>query len=217
MNKLHTKIMEMNFKKTARRFVILALIIVLAGGILTGLMFRTQIGEAVTYHQTYEDGKGNESQKDVKGSERYDGEDREGHERGHDYGESDFFDSGQFTKPSIGAEIVLSAYALLCGLIALFYWLLIMAWLYQASSKAAMNKTLWTILGLFFNLAAVIAFLIARSLQTVCPNCGAYQKSGTFCRVCGTPLQIKCAECGSSIAEKDAYCSNCGKKVPHDN
>jgi ribosomal protein L32 len=208
MNKLQTKIMEMDFKKTAIQFILLSLIIVVLGGILTGLMFRTQINEAITYHQTYENSRENV---------RYDGENREYRERGHDHEESDYFDLGQFTKPTIGATIVSIIYAFLCLLIPLAYWLLVMAWLYQAASKTAMNKTLWTILGLFFNLAAVIAFLIVRSLLSVCSSCGAYQKAGTFCRTCGASLQFKCAECGALIDEKDTYCSNCGKLIMHDN
>lgn len=209
MTKLQTKIMSMDFKKTAKRFILLSLVIVLLGGILTGFMFRTQISEAVTWHQTYESNRGSE---DV----RYDGEhyygDREReHER--EYEGPDFFESGQFTRPTVGAIATFITYVSLCGLLALAYWLLIMAWLYQAASKADMNRTLWTILGLFFNLAAVIAFLIARSQQTVCPSCGAYQKSGVFCRACGASLQMKCGECGTVVDGKAAYCPHCGKPL----
>jgi len=209
----------MDFKKTAKRFILLSLIITVLGGVLTGFMFRTQISEAITYHQTYENSRENSQQKENNENLRHDGElygDRGDHERGHDTEESDFFESGQFTTPTIGATIVFFVYVSLCGLIALAYWLLVIAWLYQASSKAAMNRTLWTILGLFFNLAAVIAFLIMRSLQTVCPSCGTYQKSAAFCRACGTPLQIKCAECGVLVDGKDNYCSHCGKQIIHD-
>ena len=208
MNNLQTKIMNVDFKKTAKRFILLSLIIVALGGILTGFMFRTQISEAITYHQSYENSREND---------RYNGENHEYRERGQDYEESDFFDLGQFTKPTLGAKIVSFTYAGLCALIALAYWLLVMAWLYQAASKAAMNRTLWTILGFFFNLAAVIAFLIMRSLQTACPSCGTYQKAGVFCRACGAPLQIKCAQCGVLVDGKDTYCSHCGKRITHDN
>lgn len=213
MNKFQAKIMNMDFKKTIKRFILLSLIIVVLGGVLTGFMFRTQAGEAITYHQAYENSDENEIQKDNEEDSRYDGENHEGREQGHDYEGSGFFDLGQFTKPAIGAMITLFAYASLCALIVLAYWLLVTAWLYQAASKAAMNRTLWTILGLFFNLAAVIAFLIMRSLQTVCPNCGTYQKSGKFCHACGAPLQIKCTGCGALAGEKDIYCSHCGKRM----
>lgn len=216
MNKLQTITMNTDFKKTAKRFILLSLIIVVLGGILTGFMLRTQISEAIMYHQTYENSSENGTQKDNKENNQYDGENLKYDERGDDYEESDFFDLVQFTKPTLGAKIVSFTYASLCALIALAYWLLVMAWLYQAATKASMNRTLWTILGLFFNLAAVIAFLIMRSLQTVCLSCGTYQKAGAFCRACGAPLQIKCTECGALVDEKDIYCSHCGKRITHD-
>ncbi len=215
MNKLQTKIMNMDSKKTAKRFILLSLIIIILGGALTGFMFRTQISEAITCHQTYENSRENRIQKDNEKNDRYNNQ-VDG-KREHDYEEADFFESGQFTRPTVGAQIVFFTYAALCALIALSYWLLIMAWLYQAASKASMNRTLWTILGLFFNLAAVIAFLIVRSLQMVCPICGTYQKPAAFCRACGAPLQIKCSECGVLVDEKDIYCFCCGKRITHNN
>ncbi|MDD3194164.1 MAG: zinc ribbon domain-containing protein [Oscillospiraceae bacterium] len=205
MTKLQTKIMSMDFKKTAKPFILLSLVTVLLGGVLTGFMFRTQISEAVTWHQTYETGRDSE---DV----RYDGEHYYG-DREREHEGPDFFESGQFTQPTVVAVATFITYVSLCGLLAFAYWLLIVAWLYQAASKADMNRTLWSILGLFFNLAAVIAFLIARSLQTVCPSCGAYQKSGTFCRACGASLQLKCDECGTVVDGKAAYCPHCGKQL----
>ncbi|MBP3038867.1 zinc ribbon domain-containing protein [Bacillaceae bacterium Marseille-Q3522] len=214
MNKLQSKIMNMDFKKTAKRFIVLSLIIVIVGGILTGLMFRTQISEAITYHQTYENSRENRMQEETT---RYNEEYREDGQWEHGFEKADFFESVPFTVPTVGAQIVLFTYAVLCALIGLVYWLLVMAWLYQAAFRASMNRTLWTILGLFFNLAAVVAFLIVRSLQTVCPSCGTYQKAGAFCRACGVPLQIKCTECGVLADGKDKYCSNCGKQIAHDN
>jgi len=202
--------MNMDFKRTARKFIVFSLIFVLLGGILTCFIFRTQIGEAVTYYQTYE-GRG-ESERHRERNESYQHDDNynEYREREHDYMESD-----QFTKPTSGALIVLLAYAVLCVLIAITYWLLVTSWIYQAASNAAMNRTLWTILAFFFNVAAVIAFLIIRSMQATCPNCASYQKKGDFCRVCGSPLETNCTECGELVDRKDKYCSHCGKKLEH--
>ncbi|MDD3227985.1 MAG: zinc ribbon domain-containing protein [Oscillospiraceae bacterium] len=217
MNKLQSKILNMDFKKAAKRFVLLSLLITVLGGALTGFMFRAQISEVITYHQTYENNRENGMQTDSEKNTKYDAENHNDREREHDYEKTGLFESGQFTRPTVGARIVFFTYAALCGLIAIAYWLLVMMWLYQAAAKASMNRTLWTILGLFFNLAAVIAFLIVRSLQTVCPSCGAYQKSAAFCRACGTPLQIKCTECGVLADGKDNYCSHCGKQITHEN
>lgn len=66
MNKFQTKIMNMDFKKTIRRFILLSLIIVVLGGVLTGFMFRTQAGEAIMYHQAYENSGENEIKKITK-------------------------------------------------------------------------------------------------------------------------------------------------------
>lgn len=220
MNKLQARIMNMHFEKTAKRFVVLALLIVILGGVLTGVMFRTQINEAVTHYQTYENDNGNGSQKDYGKNNRYSengyNENRGDRERGHDYEKADFFESGLFTKPSVGAEIVLGVYAGLCLLIALAYWLLIAAWLYQAAAKASMAELLWAALGFFFNIFAVIAFVIVRSLQPVCPGCGVRQKAAAYCRTCGTAMKRKCPGCGASADAEDAYCSHCGKALKND-
>jgi glutaminase len=108
-------------------------------------------------------------------------------------------------------------YAVLCALLALAYWLLIMAWLYQAAAKASMNRTLWTILGLFFNLVAVIAFLIVRSLQAVCPSCGVYQKAAEYCRVCGAPMKCKCAGVAHWSTSKTAIAPTAGRALKNEN
>jgi hypothetical protein len=99
MNKLQANIMNMNFKKTAKRFIILSLIIVVLGGILTGVMFRTQINEAITYCQTYDNNSGNGSQRDYEENDRYYGETHGDYEREHGYENADFFESDLFTKP----------------------------------------------------------------------------------------------------------------------
>ncbi len=71
---------------------------------------------------------------------------------------------------AIGGKILRRSghFVLFGGLIVLWlalgavYWLLVMAWLYKSAVCEGMNKSLWPILGLFFNLFAVFAFLIVR-------------------------------------------------------
>lgn len=59
-------------------------------------------------------------------------------------------------------------YAIIGGLgviwvvLVLAYWFNVVAWLYKNAVNEGMNKSLWPILGLFFNFIAVFAFLIAR-------------------------------------------------------
>ena len=213
MNKLQAYIMKINFKQTAKRFLILSLIIVILGGILTGVMFRTQINEAIAYHQTYENNSMNEAQRDYGENDRYYGENRWGHDGGPNYEKADFLESGLVTKPSVGAVIVLGVYAGLCALLALAYWFLIVAWLYQAAAKASMPELLWAALGFFFNIFAVIVFLVVRSLQPVCPKCGVRQKEAEYCRACGAAMKSKCPGCGAMADARDGYCAHCGKAL----
>lgn len=212
--------MDMNFKKTARRFVLAALLIVILGGAVVGVAYRTQIQEAITYHQTYTERNDSKTQKvqgqTVNGNKNEYFEKENGRARNHEFKRGDFFNSAQITEPSAGAKIVLGVYGLLCLLLGISYWLLIAAWLYQAAEKCAMNGFLWAVLGIFFNLAAVLAFLLLRSRKAICPRCGQRQDTAEFCRACGAPMQLKCSKCGTVMDIRNAYCSHCGKSLKND-
>lgn len=212
--------MNMNFKKAAKRFVLAALLIVILGGAVVGVAYRTQIQEAITYHQTYTEGNGGQTQEvqgqsgNVNKGNYFEKENGIAHN--HEFEHGDFFDSAQITEPSIGAKILLGVYGLLCLLIGISYWFLITAWLYQAAEKCSMNGFLWSVLGIFFNLSAVLVFLLLRSRKAICPRCGLRQNTAEFCRACGAPMQLKCSECGTVMDIRDAYCSHCGKRLKTD-
>lgn len=59
-------------------------------------------------------------------------------------------------------------YAIIGGLgvlwvvLVLFYWFDVVAWLYKSAVNEGMNKSLWPILGLFFNFIAAFVFMIVR-------------------------------------------------------
>lgn len=56
------------------------------------------------------------------------------------------------------------------------FWLLIAAWLYQAAVLSKMHRLIWFFLGLCGNLAAVVVFLLLRSLiRKKCDACENYQ------------------------------------------
>ena len=215
MSKLQNRVMSMNFKKVGVRFIIIALTVILLGGAAVGVTFKTQISEIVSYSQTEDQIEHtNDQQKQLtEYNEKYSRNKSGEHDGKSEYNDHEFFDSAQFTKPSTGMIIALCGYIGVCGLFALAYWLLIAAWLFQASAKAYMSTLLWTALGLFFNILAVIAFLIVRNFMNVCPNCGTYQKSAKYCRKCGAEIQIKCAGCGTVVKSMDLYCSHCGKEL----
>ncbi len=57
---------------------------------------------------------------------------------------------------------IIGGLGVLWAVLALFYWFDVVAWLYKSSVNEGMNKSLWPILGLFFNFLAVFAFMIVR-------------------------------------------------------
>jgi hypothetical protein len=209
--------MNMNFWKIAKQFVIAALLIVILGGAAIGAAYRTQIQEAITYHQTYAEGNDSKMQEEqgqnVK--EKY-FEKENVRARNHEFEHIDFFDSVQITEPSTTAKILLGVYGLLCLLIGVSYWLIIAAWLYQAAEKSSMNGFLWALLGIFFNFAAVLAFVLMRSRKAVCPGCGRRQDAAEYCRFCGVAMRHKCGACGVAADIRDTYCSQCGKSLKND-
>ena len=57
---------------------------------------------------------------------------------------------------------IIGGLSVLWGVLVLSYWLTVVAWLYKRAVNEGMNKSLWPILGIFFNVFAVMAFCIVR-------------------------------------------------------
>ena len=57
---------------------------------------------------------------------------------------------------------IIGGLGVLWAVLVLFYWFDVVAWLYKEAVKEGMNKSLWPILGLFFNFLAAFAFMIVR-------------------------------------------------------
>lgn len=57
---------------------------------------------------------------------------------------------------------IIGGLSVLWAVLVLFYWFDVVAWLYKDAVKEGMNKSLWPILGLFFNFLAAFAFMIVR-------------------------------------------------------
>ena len=259
MNKIQDKIVQADFKKIARRFIVAAIVFVVAGAAAGGLLLKPQIQDAYTLHQNKDkivaevqaaaDAKAasqaqntdqvqaqdqtqtsDQAQKadkasasDQKADKHKKGgdhekdqhkEDREGGDNEKDH-EVDWEEicKDQITPPSTGAFVglgILGAIGLAFGIV---YWLLIAAWLYQAATKAKMNRIVWCIAGLICNLAAVVVFLIVRSIVRItCGNCGTVQKRQEFCSHCGAVLERKCDVCMSKLGPDDEFCGRCGKQ-----
>ena len=57
---------------------------------------------------------------------------------------------------------IIGGLGVLWAVLVLFYWFDVVAWLYKEAVNEGMNKSLWPILGLFFNFLAAFAFMIVR-------------------------------------------------------
>ncbi len=57
---------------------------------------------------------------------------------------------------------VIGGLGVLWAVLVLVYWFDVAAWLYRSAVNEGMNKSLWPILGIFFNFLAAFAFMIVR-------------------------------------------------------
>lgn len=206
MDKLKEKILNMNFKKIARVYIVAAVLLVIAGGLAAFLSLQVQIKEAASLYHNHEVTSVQQIQSETGDAKVYES-------RNHDWDSLE----KQLTPIGTGAKAVLAADGLIGVLIAASYWLLIALWLYQAAAKAKMHSLLWLIAGLAGNLFTVIAFLVIREFIRIrCPQCRSWQHRYSYCSECGMQLAAECPSCGCSVDTSDIYCSSCGQKLTDD-
>lgn len=168
MDKIRNKVIQTNFPKFFRKMVMITVFAILLSGVATGIAFRTQITEVISYKHSMKI----ENQK-VNGFDKKYGEsvpDQSG-EKGTDDQERyrrDFEDL-PVTQPTVGAKITLGIFGLICLAAFGIYWLTVSAWLYQAADKIGFHGFLWLLLALIGNLFAVILFVSVRSI--LCSKC----------------------------------------------
>lgn len=207
MNKLKQKLRKADFTKLLKRWMVLALCVVLLGGGLSAVMLQPQISEFFTAVQSMEHAD----------NDWVDGNNEAAHndlERHNDREEHHFPEKLDITEPSLGAKITVGITGLLGCLAGAAFWLLIAAWLYQKAVLSGMNGLFWGLLGLGGNVFAVVAFLLVRSfIRRKCPACGHWQKNGSFCCACGTKMKQVCPACGAECEIDDVFCANCGSSI----
>lgn len=210
MAKMTEMIMRTNFGKKLKQMVILSVCVFVLGGGASALLLRTQIGEAVSQAQTWEQTDWEEY------SGGYHWKEREGYgDREYTYFEERDFTELQFTEPTLAARIAVGITGAAYMLLGAAFWLLIAAWLYQAASRSDMNSLLWLLLGLAGNVFAALLFVVIRSfIRKKCPSCGQYQPIKTqWCTKCGAALEKKCPKCGADCGLNDTFCHACGAKI----
>ena len=188
MSKINEKIIGINFLKFFRLFLPLAIIVVLLGGIVTCIIMKAQISEAVNY---------------VHG-EKYISEGI------CDYGELSFI-----TEPSAPVKIYVGTFGLICLILFGVYWITMALWLYKKAVLSKMHGALWLILSLCSNIFAVLVFFVVRGfVRCKCSECGNWQNLNTqYCVKCGKKFHRICTECGQQCGKDDKYCMRCGSNL----
>lgn len=230
MKKIQKKILTANFGRLLKRWIIAVLCVVLLGGGVSAALLAPQLRETAVAVQTVRQqrdqwehdapGDGDNLEDSGEQSREGNGEHDQKKDGEHDWEEHrDHYDVEDFlragvSRPSIAAFLSMGITALLCGLLALCFWLLVAAWLYQAAALSGMNGPLWGVLGLLGNVFAAALFTIVRSfLRKKCPACTAWQdKTATYCVACGSALREKCLNCGAECPVDARFCPVCGKE-----
>lgn len=215
MQKLQGKIMSVSFGKLFKRWIIAVLCVVLLGGGVSTALLMPQIRETVTAVQTVRQQKG-QWEHDAPG-DGYDREEDGEYDREEEH--KDRFEVEDIlrtsvSRPSAAAILSMGVTALLCGLLALGFWLLVAAWLYQAAVRSGMSGPLWGLLGLCGNVFAAALFAVVRSfLKKRYLACGNWQdKTAVYCTVCGSAMRQNCPDCGAECPTDARFCPACGKK-----
>ena len=137
-------IMKKNYVEAFRRIILLAVLLAVISAIAVPMSLSRQIRDITALEQSSEEQ-----------TIQSDGEHGKLHDR------EDLWKS-QITPLTAANYAILGGLLVLWLALAAYYWLLVMAWLYKSAVNEGMNKSLWPILGLFFNFIAAFVFMIVR-------------------------------------------------------
>ena len=158
-------VMNLDYTKIFKRIALLFIILAVVTAVAIPLSLSRQISDAAALKQQYALAEqaaadGTDKADNADGSERGDGHDRDReHDREHAW-------KSQITPLNAVNYAIIGGLGVLWAVLALYYWLAVVAWLYKSAVNEGMNKSLWPILGLFLNLFAVMAFCIVRDRPT---------------------------------------------------
>ena len=140
-------VMNLDYTKTFKRIALLFIILAVVTAVAIPLSLSRQISDAAALKQQY-------ALAEQAAADGTDNKDRE-HDREHAW-------KSQITPLNAVNYAIIGGLGVLWAVLALYYWLAVVAWLYKSAVNEGMNKSLWPILGLFLNLFAVMAFCIVR-------------------------------------------------------
>lgn len=154
-------VMTLDYTKTFKRIALLFIILAVVTAVAIPLSLSRQISDAAALkqqhalaEQTAADNAGSTDNADCgrRGDEH---DDEHEHDREHAW-------KSRITPLNAVNYAIIGGLGVLWAVLALYYWLAVVAWLYKSAVNEGMNKSLWPILGLFVNVFAAMAFCIVR-------------------------------------------------------
>lgn len=236
MNQLEEKILQADFGKIAKKFIVVLLGYLVLAGAIGGLLLQTQIGEFIDFKTAIWEQRTQEGISPWEGHHnlklQFEEKVAENPELARHGNEHRFIkaemahqrlqDKIEFHKAMTPvpyeSQVVLGGLGAIGGAILVVGWALVAAWLYQAAVMAGMGRgaLCFAVLSLFSVVAGVVVFLVIRSIIRVkCPQCGRWQKRDTnYCIECGASMEDRCRTCHSRLDHFHRFCPTCGEKAP---
>ena len=237
MNKFLEKLARRNFKKIGIGFIILCLVALIGIGVTGYTNFGSRINDWEQEDKTDSDTTENEtgSEANVEASDNNDESTAEYQDTDNEKDQSDnaamqfeHRDGNEFDTQHKGEhefefdkmfylntldKIIIGITGLILMLLIVGYWIIITLWMIRRAYLDEANYILFGFGAFFFNIAAVIVYLIYRSFTDRCPACGKIQKrEAEYCVNCGTHLVGTCINCSAKVNNNDLFCGNCGHK-----
>lgn len=134
---MKNRIMQKNYAKAFRLILVLFIVLAVFTAVIIPLSLSQQISDASSFRQQAQlsDMSEHQAEKALKSS---------------------------ITPLDATNYAIIGGLGVLWVVLVLVYWFDVVAWLYRSAVNEGMNKSLWPILGLFFNFLAAFAFMIVR-------------------------------------------------------
>lgn len=150
--------MKLNYSKTFKRILVLFILLAVVTAVAIPLSLSQQISDAAALKHQYALAEQAADQAAADNAGAKDGE--KNHDK-RDHDREDMWKS-QITPLNAVNYAIIGGLGVLWAVLAVYYWLAVVAWLYKSAVNEKMNRSLWPILGLFFNFLAVMVFCIVR-------------------------------------------------------
>ena len=223
MKSLHGKIVDADYRKIAKRFVVIAVLFAVVGGITGALLLRPHISDIMAAEEHQQQLSEEKTTGQLAAAEKaktsYSTQKGDKHTAKHEMSKEKEHDGEDILKAQIrkipeGKLAAIGVIGVLGMILAAVYWLLIAAWLYKAAVRAKMHSLVWLLAGLAGNLAAVVVFLVLRNIfREHCSQCGSWCRKGRFCTECGNEFAVTCPACGAQQPADQKYCGRCGAEI----